>query len=388
MVGAVSAAVLLCVTPAHAADGPPLATTTASVSLPASPSLAVSAGSTVVVAASSLNGRGPGTLTIVDATSPTVTRSVKIGPMPMGLAITQDGARAVTSSWGEKAVRIINARSGALVKKVSVGGKADAVTIGPKGSSAFVYVIDKGYIAKVDLASATVTGRYPLKTCRNNQPVGLAVTPDSSTLLVSCDEAGLVFMSTSSGRVLGSVDAAGGGIPIFSPDGALAYVGASAYVTVVDVAQRKVIGDSMLLVKGDGGIDGVDSPMSLAVSPDGSAVYAVMPEVGQISVLDPRSGTQVSRIGVGGKTLVGAQSALVGPNGRLSVVARHLISIDMGSNQVVGVDPIDPPVTAGSNLGAVLLDAVLADGARIAIPWLTFDGDTQKNAGLTVLTMS
>lgn len=373
---------------AHADVAPPLATASASVALPGSPSLAVSSGSTVVIASSSLNGRGPGTLAIVDATTPAVTRSVQIGPNPMGLAITPDGARVVTSSWDEKAVRIINARSGALVKKVSVGGKADAVTIGPKGTSAFVYVIDKGYIAKVDLASAKVKGRYPLKTCKNNQPVGLAVTPDSSTLLVSCDEAGLIFMNTSSGRVLGTVDAAGGGTPVFSPDGSLAYAGASAYFTVVDVAQRKAVGDSMLIVKGDGGIDGVDSPMSIAVSPDGSAVYAVMPEVGQVSVLDPRSGKQLSRISADGKTLVGARSAVAGPNGRLSVMARQLLSIDMSSNQVVGADPIDPPVSAGSTLRTVMLDPVLANGSRIGIAWMTFDGDTQKGAGLTVLTMS
>lgn len=345
----------------------------------------------MVVASSALTGRGPGTLAIVDATTPVVTRTVPIGPTPMGLAMTPDGARVVTSSWDEKAVRVINARSGSLVKKVPVGGKADAVAIGPKGSSAFVYVIDKGYIAKVDLSSAKVKGRYPLKTCKNNQPVGLAVTPDSSTLLISCDEAGLIFMNTSTGRVVGSVDAAGGGVPEFSPDGSLAYVGASAYLTVVDIAQRKAIGDSMLIVKGDGGIDGVDSPMSIAVNPDGSAVYAVMPEVGQISVLDPRSGKQLSRVSVNGKTLVGATSAIVGPNGRLSVQARgpvQNISIDMGTNQVVGTDPIDPPASAGSNLSNVILDPVLIDGSRIGFPWMTFDGDTQKGAGLTVLTMS
>lgn len=74
----------------------------------------------------------------------------------MGLAITPDGTRVVTSSWQAKAVRITNARSGALVKKVPVGGQADALVIGPKGSAAFVYVIDKGSIAKVDLTSAKV----------------------------------------------------------------------------------------------------------------------------------------------------------------------------------------------------------------------------------------
>ncbi|MBM3669949.1 MAG: hypothetical protein FJW97_08065 [Actinobacteria bacterium] len=86
---------------AYADPAPPLAAASANVALPDSPNLAASAGSTVVVASSALTGRGPGTLAIVDATTPAVTRTVPIGPTPMGLAITPDGTRVVTSSWQE-----------------------------------------------------------------------------------------------------------------------------------------------------------------------------------------------------------------------------------------------------------------------------------------------
>lgn len=372
---------------AMAADSPTLATSSTSVTVTGYPKLTVSRGSTAFVASDAASGRGPGTLSIIDGATASVTRTVPIGPGPMGLAVTPDGRRVVTTSWQEKAARIMDGRSGALIAKVPVGGQADAVTIGPRGTSAFVYVIDKGYVAKIDLRSTKVKGRYPLTGCRKEQPVGMAVTPDSTMLLISCDETGVILMSTATGRVVKTLgNVAGGGAPVFSPDGSLAYVGASAYVTVIDIGARRVIGDSTLIQKGDGGIDGVDSPMSLAVAPDGSAVYAVMPEVGQISVLDPRTGAQVGRIAIGGKTLVGATAAIMGPGGRLSVVARSgLLSIDPATNTVVGTDPITPP---GSGPSVNLLTPVLLDGSRVAITWATFDSDNAlTGSGMTILTV-
>lgn len=376
---------------ALAADSPPLATSSTSVTITGYPKWTVSSGSTAFVASDASSGRGPGTLSIIDGATATVTRTVRIGPGPMGLAVSPDGRRVVTTSWQEKAARVVDARTGALVAKVPVGGQADAVTIGPKGNSAFVYVIDKGYVAKIDLRSTTVKGRYPLSGCRKEQPVGMAVTPDSTTLLISCDESGLILMNTATGRVVKTLgDVAGGGAPAFSPDGNLAYLGVSAYITVVDVRARRVVGEATLIQKGDGGIDGVDSPMSIAVAPDGSAVYAVMPEVGQISVLDPRTGAHKSRVTVGGKALVGATAALMGPGSRLSVVTRQgLLSIDPATNAVVGTDVITPPGAGTPDSTSTLMGPVLLDGSRIAVPWATFDRDnTQTGAGVTILTMS
>ena len=377
--------VAMIASPAVAVDPLPLATTTSSVDLTAGrPNLTAAAGPMAFIAAESPRGRGPGRLFVVDSGTAAITKSISIGPLPMGLAVTPDGSRVITSSWQERAVRVINPRTGALIRKIPVGGQADAVTIGPKGASAFVYVIDKGTIVKVDLSSNRIKGRYPIKTCKNEQPVSLAVTPDSSTLLVSCDESGVIFMSTSSGRVIGTVNAAGGGVPTFSPDGTVAYVGSSIYFSAVNIKSRSVVGSSTLWRKGDGDVDGIESPMSIAVDGDASAVYAVMPEVGQISVLDPLTGKQLSRVAMDGTPVRGVTSVIFGPNGRLSGVGQKLLTIDPQSNSVIGVDALSPP---GPGATPLVFQSVLLDGSRIGIPWAVFDGGEQSGSGFTMLTM-
>jgi DNA-binding beta-propeller fold protein YncE len=373
----------------------PIATGTATVALPSDAGWAFAANPNGRTAYLSLEGQrgAPGRIAAVDAAGPKLVKTFTVGENPVGVAVTPDGRRLVASSWQDKGVRVLDARTGKLLRKVAVGGQADAITIGPKGSSLFVYVIDQGYVAKIDLKSYKVTGRYPLASktgkCRNNQPTGMAVSPDSSLLLVSCDSDGLKILSTANGKVLGSIDGLGGDVPTFSPDGRLAYWGSGNFANVADLATYKEAGAESLWIKGDGSLDGVESPIAYAATPDGAKVYATMPEVGEVSILDPATGNPTGRVTVGGKTRFGANNLLLSPNGsRLYVTTDQatLITIDTATDSPIGVDTIVPPIANGrTNIYGLLQLA----GSKLGVPWgsFSYDSDSAGTGGFTVLTM-
>ena len=398
---AIIAATML--TPATAAEptAGPIASASTNVSLPVghdafAPIPVSPDGRTAYVTAWGQRGK-PTYVNFVDVANGTSRQSSVVGKSTSltGPALTPDGKRLAVGSWDDKAVSIIDTRSGKVIKKIAVGGQPDTLFIGPKGSSLFAFLIDKGTVAKIDLKTYRVTGRFPTNaggggTCKKDW-TGMNMTTDSKTLLLACSENGLLFMSTSNGRITGYDSKAGGGDPLFSPDRKLVYTGVANFFNVTDARSGKSVNTVNLWRKGDGDIDGIESPMSIAVMPDGSKVYATMPEVGQISVLDPKSGQETARIAMDGKTMLNASGLTLSSDGRKLYAigdAGSIITIDTATDSVVGTDPGPLPDPGIDHDTIVSSKAVLLFGSRIGQAWSSFKNGTDTAAGFRILNMN
>jgi DNA-binding beta-propeller fold protein YncE len=115
-----------------------------------------------------------------------------------------------------------------------------------------------------------------------------------------------------------------------------------------------------------------------------------MPDVGQVSILDSRSGEQTGRVTLGGRTLFGASGLTLSKDGtRLYVTQGNggLVTVDTATDTVIGVEP-GPNPTAADTDRTGSIPAVLLAGTRVGIGWATFPNDGPlKAAGLSVLTM-
>jgi YVTN family beta-propeller protein len=378
-----------------------LATASANVTLPvghdAFAPIAVSPdGRTAYVTAWGERGK-PTYVNFVDVASGKSRQSAAVGKSTSltGPALTPDGKRLAVGSWDDKAVSILDTRSGKVIKKIAVGGQPDTLFIGPKGSSLFAFLIDQGVVVKIDLKTYRVTGRFPTKaggggSCKKDW-TGMNMTKDSKTLLLACSENGLLFMSTTNGRISGYDSQAGGGNPLFSPDRKLVYTGVANFFNITDARTGKSVATVNLWHKGDGDIDGIESPLSIAVVPNGSKVYATMPEVGQISVLDPKTGKETSRIAMDGKTMLNASSLTLSSDGtRVYAVTGDgtVITIDTATDSVVGTDPGPTPDPGIDHDTIVSSGAVLLFGSRIGQAWSSFKNDADTAAGFRILTMN
>lgn len=389
-------------TPAAAQDAPgPLVTSSSQIDLGSAPVLsAASPDGRMLYVVSSTSSGAKATLSWIDPTGPRETRTAAIGARPTGLAVAPGGTRIATSSASDRFVRIFDASSGRLVRKVQVGGRPDAVVIGPKGKSLFASINRGDSVVKIDMTSLAITGRYPVKdranSCHSRPPISLAVTADSATLLVSCGSGGLFVLRTANGKGIGGIDQADGGAPVSSPDGTRAYWGDRNELWGVDIPRFPMVFTKDLLIDADGDavdvIDRIRTPVSVTVTPDGSKVYAAMPDLGSVTHVDPVNlKTPMTRIAVNGSTTFGAQQLALDPAGaRLFITTTdgRLITVDTATDAVIGIDPL-PFAAAGPRAATRIIRPIPLTDSRLALGWTTYDGPGGPitGSGITVLTL-
>lgn len=388
--------------PAHAQDAPgPLVSASTNLDSDLIPVLAAaSPDRRRLYTAFAPTSGGAGALSWIEPSAPRETRTAKLGSRPTGLSVSPDGRRLASSSASDTFVRVFNTANGRLIAKIPVGGHPDAVVIGPKGKSLFASVNKGASIVKVDMTSMKTTGRYPVKdranNCHGRPPVSLAVTADSATLLVSCPAGGLFVMRTSDGRSIGGIDQADGGLPVSSPDGTHAYWGSRNELWGLDIPRFPMVFTNDLLIPSDGDapdvISRIRAPLSLALTPDGSKLYAAMPDIGAVSIVAPgNSKTQTSRISLAGSDTFGAQQLAMDPSGKrlyITTADGRLVTVDTASDSVVGVDPLPFAATGPRSATRISTMTALAD-SRLALGWSTYDGPggSLTGSGVTILTL-
>ena len=224
---------------------------------------------------------------------------------------------------------------------IKIGQGASSIACTPDGKLAVAFTTDgmsTSTVSIIEVASGKVIGD-PIKIGRRGYDI--AVTPDGTLAFLAADD-GVVGIEVASRKVGDPIDIGGGAYGVaFTPDGTLALVTAGLvvpqrgyylpFVSVINVASRKVVGDPIKVGKGPGGI---------AITPDGKLAFVANRIDHTVSAIEI-----ASRKVVGDPIKVGTDpyTIAVTPDGKLAVAANyrdHTVSvIDVASRKVVG-DPI------------------------------------------------
>ncbi|KAK1178904.1 IPT/TIG domain-containing protein [Streptomyces sp. NBS 14/10] len=189
--------------------------------------------------------------------------TIPVGPTPVGIAVTPNGATAYVADSGGTAVTAISTATDTVAATVTVGSGPWAVAVSPDGAYAYVTRTSAGAVAVI----ATATNTVAATISGFSSPRGLAVTPDGSRLYVANSGAGTVaVVNTATRAVIATVTV--GSSPdavVVRPDGAVVYVSntGSGTVSAISTATNTVSAT----------ISGFSSPHGLAVTPDGSQLY-------------------------------------------------------------------------------------------------------------------
>ncbi|HWE83452.1 MAG TPA: YncE family protein [Terracidiphilus sp.] len=169
------------------------------------------------------DGGGDGAIIVFDLKTYAVLG--KLATMPDSDGIIYDpGQNLVLAVSGDKGMLMmfkpdIDPNSG-KVDTVDLGGSPEFLTADGTGK-AYINLEDKDTVAEVDLASHKVIARWPVAP--GGHPVGLALDKKSHRLFIGCrNPQKLVIMSTTDGKVLGSVDI-GAGVDATQIDGRQAF---------------------------------------------------------------------------------------------------------------------------------------------------------------------
>ncbi len=225
----------------------------------------VNAGSNTVTAFSTLTGR--------------VIKTIKVGGMPLAIAITPDGRTAYVANFGSETVTPINTATQHAGQAIKVADGPVALAITPDGRT--VYVLSVTSDAVTPVSTSTQRAGQAIKLGENGLEDGeIAITPDGTTAYVAGDQlttdgnpaTGTVTPVDLATRAVGTPIKVGG-MPLaiaITPDGNTAYVttisgDSSGTVTPIDLVTG-IPGRPIDPVKGD-------TPTAIAISSDGAAIY-------------------------------------------------------------------------------------------------------------------
>lgn len=314
---------------------------------------------------------GPLTLTTTSGATPETGRSV----MSFNTAVAYPTPESINASidlggFGSRGVAITpNGRRGFVVFPYDVAMfdvtsstelgfgtftsyQTQAIVASPDNRHVYVSTAFEVLILHAGLNS--IIDRIPVSAgdTSNDNPHGLAITPDGKTLLVADNRLGgdVSVVDIESRQVVAKLALAANATPYgiaASPDGL------SAYVAVHGPNQVKVF--SLQTYAEIDSIDVGTGPTGLAILPDNSRLYVSNTTDGTVSVVDIAGATVLQTITVGS----GPKGIGVSPDGA------RVYTADYGSNTVSIIDTAtDTVVALLPNLNNPIAIAILPDGYR------------------------
>lgn len=262
--------------------GPPLGSALLSIAVPARPfGLAVGRGVALVT---QLDGPSISKLTI-DST-PTISRTLIAGPLPTGISTTSDGAVALVASQGDATIALYDTQRGFITERFAITGTPARTLLSADGTRGYGLSV-AGELLIIDVRAVATVARIATGLRSTN---GLALSPDGAVLYVTSTAGGIAIIDLRTNALVRTL-LIGGRLQdvVVSPDGHRLYVadeGGSVHAVDIDRG-----GDVSLPVAGAFG---------LAITGDGSQIWATQPFASMVSVIDRASFTLVRTIPISG----------------------------------------------------------------------------------------
>lgn len=261
-----------------------------------------------------------GALSMVDASSLRLIRTIEVGHRPHNLVVTQDGLLLIATQ-GIDAVSVIDPRQEPVtVKRVGIGAPPHDLAVGGDGRTVFV-VSGRGFLARFD----PISGRIHQKVALGGSPHNVAVFGAAAWITDISSRRLFVVDEGSRAREVA--------ISIVGHDIALRPRSRELWVTpwngnrivIVNAETRKEVAE--VLVGRD------PSHKHIAFSAEGSEAWVTEPSSGRLFVIDARSRRTVNEVNLGGhphhvRFAAGRVYVAVGPN--------ELVVLDATSRIPVG----------------------------------------------------
>ncbi len=230
-------------------------------------------------------------LTVIETATHQVAAVIEVDIGPLDLTVSADGQLVYVTNSESKSISIIDVAS--LTRRtrirVPISGERGpyGVAIHPDGKRLYVTDINGNQVLIVDTARRATIGRIDVI----EDPRSLVISADGTRLYVSGGDfdddgdGGISVIDTESESVVTTLRMDGGIFRLaLSPDGSRLYATdrANAQLIVVDVAQNRVVNSVQVLPEGE-------ETRDLFVSRDGSQIYVANQESNELVIFDAES---------------------------------------------------------------------------------------------------
>lgn len=282
-----------------------------------------------------ITNSGDSTVSVIDATSNTVTATISVGPAPLGIAINPAGTRVYVGNNGgginpNNTVSVIDTASNTVIATITVGFSPSGLAVNPAGTRLYVANTPESTLSVIDTSNNSVITTVSLNG--SNAASGVVVNPSGTRVYVAAPDANLVHvLDTTTNTVIAEVSVPGKAAGIaLTPDGTRLYAALSFNadtVAVVDTSTNSLM--TTIPVSGDAG--------SVAVTPDGTRAYVTMGP-NNISVIDTATNTVVDTVSVSCPDSFG--SGFIGPSSVPPQIGLPILFVHGFCGDVTGGDDL------------------------------------------------
>lgn len=247
---------------------------------------------------------GTSTLIRGDLAAMTFGDRVTVGTTPPHVALSPDGATVYATLQTGRGVAVVDVASNTLVATVPLASDGFNLIVSPSGGRVYATTA-AGTVYVIDARTRTVLATPQVGAAAN----GLAFSPDGRTLYVSSRDAGTVSAINTETNAVTRIYAIGGAPQrlAVAPDGSELYVANEASgLDVVDVSSGSVASVPF----GTAGY-------GLGLTPDGRQLYVLLPDAGEVRILDRVTRAPVQTLVVGGRP----RNVAFDASGRTAVIA-------------------------------------------------------------------
>jgi YVTN family beta-propeller protein len=249
---------------------------------------------------------GSNSLARGDVTSMSFGDSVVVGLTPPHVAFNPAGTRVYATLQTGQGLAVVNVATNALVTTVPLASDGFNLAVSPDGRDVYATTAD-GTLYVVDPATNDIVTTLDVGPAAN----GLAFSPNGAVLYVSSRDAGTVVAIDRQTHAITRTYILGGAPQrlAVSPDGSEIYVANESHgLDVLDVTSGAFTQTSF-------GTPGY----GLGITPDGDQLYVLLPDAGEVRVLDRATRSPVKTITVGGRPRNVAFTA----DGRTALIANE-----------------------------------------------------------------
>lgn len=274
-------------------------------------------------------------------------------------AFAQEGIWVYAPNFGDNTLGVYASQAdGTLASEAEIGGVGFTLLVSyVRADQAFAYVAARSSntLSVIDTATQTVIQTVAAGT----QPTGMVASPDGKTFYVANGSGGVSVFAADpvSGQLTSEATiATDNGLRniAISPDGSRVYAvnQFTDRIEVIDTASKTL--ETQIAVG--------DQPLDVAVSPDGSKVYVSNFSDDSVSVIDAATNTVSATLSLdfGGTDGFGPDGLIVSDDGKFLYVANrstgNITIIDADTNSAVGI------VSSGSQTNSVALSP---DGSKL-----------------------
>jgi YVTN family beta-propeller protein len=270
------------------------------------------------------------TVSVIDAGSGAVLRTLPVSAGPHGMAITRDGRRVYVSGDRSSSVDVIDTATDKVVKTISVGKTPNGIALTPDDRLLLVTVYGEDRLAFIDTATEAV-----IATTDVPKPHTVAISPDGRLAYVAQQQPGhfgLALIDMATRRITRTVP-----LDKTPRDGEFGFDGTMFYFTQAGVSSVQVMNPASgkIVAQIPTGV----SPHFVAYPRNAAFGIVVVQGPGELLLFDPATNTPVRSVAVGKQPHWATTSA----DGRTAYVTNEgsndftIVDLASGSTRTIAV---------------------------------------------------